>query len=552
VSLLGCFGAAMLAVSWSPTSHAQTPTAPTSTFMIFVASRPVGNEQVQVVESSDGWTISSSGRVGAPVNLVTRQFEARYDRDWRPLGLTADTTLRGRSVTLRTTINGTTARNETTPLGAPLIEYSEPIDERGIFLLDPVVAPFEAIAARLKTATPGTTLSLYRPAQGSLVAVVGPSTTERIQTLQRIVSARRTRLSLKSPASATLDAEVWWDEGGRLLRLRLPFEDLDAVREDIGSVAARRVGVTRANDEVVRIPANGFWLTGTLSKPMSASGPQPTVLLVAGPAVVDRDETTGGVPVFGHLASQLADLGFVVLRYDKRGTGQSGGRPESATLRDYADDVRAAVRTIADRKDVDRKRVALLGYGDGGWVAMLAADKRVAALVLVGTGGVSGTELNIYQVVHGLERSDKTADERLLIADLQRRIQTAVLTGKGWDGPDMSAAIRRQADTPYFQSYLAFDPAKAMRDIAQPILIVQGGLDAEVPPANADQLEAAAKGRKRPGVVDVVKVPGLNHLLIQASTGETDEYQSLGHLEVSPDVGNSVASWLTKTVPARP
>jgi len=176
----------------------------------------------------------------------------------------------------------------------------------------------------------------------------------------------------------------------------------------------------------------------------------------------------------------------------------------------------------------------------------------VAALVRVGTGGVSGTELNIYQVVHGLERSDKTADERLLIADLQRRIQTAVLTGKGWDGPDMSAAIRRQADTPYFQSYLAFDPAKAMRDIAQPILIVQGALDAEVPPANADQLEAAAKGRKRPGVVDVVKVPGLNHLLIQASTGETDEYQSLGHLEVSPDVGNSVASWLTKTVPARP
>ncbi|PYR35021.1 MAG: hypothetical protein DMF90_15100 [Acidobacteria bacterium] len=379
----------------------------------------------------------------------------------------------------------------------------------------------------------------YRPAQGSLVAVVGPSTTERIQTLQRVVSARRTRLSLKSPAAATLDAEVWWDEGGRLLRLRLPFEDLDAVREDIGSVAARRVGVTRANDEVVRIAANGFWLTGTLSKPMSASGPQPAVLLVAGPAVVDRDETTGGVPVFGHLASQLADLGFVVLRYDKRGTGQSGGRPESATLRDYADDVRAAVRTIGDRKDVDRKRVALLGYGDGGWVAMLAADKRVAALVLVGTGGVSGTELNIYQVVHGLDRSDKTADERLLIADLQRRIQTAVLTGKGWDGPDMSAAIRRQADTPYFQSYLAFDPAKAMRDIAQPILILQGALDAEVPPANADQLEAAAKGRKRPGVVE-------------ASTGETDESQNLGQLEVSPDVGNSVASWLTKTVPARP
>src|SRR5262245_11580681 len=430
--------------------------------MIFVGSRTVGLEQVQVSQSRDGWTISSSGRVGAPVDLVTRQLEVRYDTDWRPLGLQADTTLRGRSVTVRTSVSGTTATNETRPLGAPLIEYAEPIDEKGIILLDPVVAPFEAVAARLKTAPPGTTLSLYRPAQGSLTAVVGPSIVEQIQTLQRIVSARRTRLRLESPGAAPVNIEVWSDEEGRLLRLRLP--DFDAVREDIGAVSALRVGVTRANDEAVRITATGFLMTGTLSQPMDINGPQPAVVLVAGPALVDRDEITSGIPVFGHLASQLADAGFMVLRYDKRGTGQSGGRPESATLRDYADDVRAVVRAIGDRKDVDRKRVALLGYGDGGWIAMLAADKRVAALVLAATGGVSGTELNIYQVVHGLERSNRTPDERLLIADLQRRIQTAVLTGKGWDGPQMSAAIRRQADTPYFQSYLAFDPAKVLRN----------------------------------------------------------------------------------------
>ena len=44
-------------------------------------------------------------------------------------------------------------------------------------------------------------------------------------------------------------------------------------------------------------------------------------------------------------------------------------------------------------------------------------------------------------------------------------------------------------DTPWFQSFLAFDPAKVMPDIDQPVLIVQGDLDAQLPPSNADRLE---------------------------------------------------------------
>ena len=62
-------------------------------------------------------------------------------------------------------------------------------------------------------------------------------------------------------------------------------------------------------------------------------------MLVAGSGPVDRDETVAGIPIFGQLASALADAGYLVVRYDKRGVGQSGGRPESATLSDYAEDV---------------------------------------------------------------------------------------------------------------------------------------------------------------------------------------------------------------------
>ena len=47
-----------------------------------------------------------------------------------------------------------------------------------------------------------------------------------------------------------------------------------------------------------------------------------------------------------------------MLRYDKRGVGQSGGRVEAATMADYAEDARAAVRMLSARKDIDRRRIA--------------------------------------------------------------------------------------------------------------------------------------------------------------------------------------------------
>jgi fermentation-respiration switch protein FrsA (DUF1100 family) len=130
---------------------------------------------------------------------------------------------------------------------------------------------------------------------------------------------------------------------------------------------------------------------------------------------------------------------------------------------------------------------------------------------------------------------------------LQKQIQTAVLTGSGWEG--VSPELRRQADTPWFHSYLSFDPARVMRDVDQPLLIVHGALDAQVAPSNADSLEQLARTRKR-GSVEVVRVPGVNHLLVPATTGEVDEYGTLADREVSGAVTTALATWLQKSLPA--
>ena len=63
-----------------------------------------------------------------------------------------------------------------------------------------------------------------------------------------------------------------------------------------------------------------------------------------------------------------------------------------------------------------------------------------------------------------------------------------------------------------------------MKDVRQPVLILQGELDTQVLPYHADRLAELARARKRKVAVDIAKVPGVNHLLVTAKTGEVDEY----------------------------
>ena len=93
----------------------------------------------------------------------------------------------------------------------------------------------------------------------------------------------------------------------------------------------------------------------------------------------------------------------------------------------------------------------------------------------------------------------------------------------------MPEAARKVADTPWFYSFLTFDPEQAMHETRQPVLIVQGELDTQVKPHHADKLAEMATARKgTKATVEVVKVPGINHLLVPAKTGDVSEYASLG------------------------
>ena len=183
-------------------------------------------------------------------------------------------------------------------------------------------------------------------------------------------------------------------------------------------------------------------------------------------------------------------------------------------------------------------------------MALFAASKenKIAGLALIATPGIVGAELVLEQQRHALDRTVDSLVERHAKIDLQLKIHQAVISGQGWD--DIPADLRRQADTPWFRSFLTFDPADAMRKVRQPVIIVQGELDRQVAPYHADQLVELARARNRDVSADAVLLDGINHLLVPATTGEVDEYARLAGETVSPELVSAIIDWLSRTLPA--
>jgi len=525
------------------------------TFRIFLRGGEIGLEEVTLLDSPTGWTLRGSSRLRAPLNLSIDYWEARYDRAWKPLELTVNLTEKESQWTVHTMFSGTSASSDIEQ-GGQTQRRSSTVAGDTVVLPNLVFGAYEALAARLATAQPGTQLQGFIAPQDPVSMMVSAVTDETIQVPGRSIAARRWQLHVGA-ATSPLEMEIWTD-GSRLLRIDIPVQMVSVLRDDIAAVSARLVTMGRGNDEQAAIPSNGFSLASTISRPAASTDPKqpparlPAVVLLSGSDPSDREEIVAGIPIFAQLATSLADAGFLVVRYDERGTGQSGGRPESASYEEFANDARAVVTYLSRRKDVDPKRISVIGYGEGGWISLLLAarEERVGAVALIGTPSIPGTELVVEQQKRMFERNGTPAASQQTAIDQQKAILDAVVSGKGWEAlpPD----VRRRVDTPLYRSFLTFDPSKAMVRVRQPMLILQPALDREVPAYHGEQLTQLARSRQKARGTDFVSLPSLNHLLVKSTTGEVAEYGSLPERSVSADAIVAISSWLEKALPAAP
>jgi pimeloyl-ACP methyl ester carboxylesterase len=553
--------AALVIVCGAAIPGLSAQTAPSQTFRVFVRGVDTGVEEVTVLESPDGWTLRGSGKLRAPVNLSMDYWEARYDRAWRPIELTINLTENAKRWTVHTTFSGTVASSDITQQDKSQ-RRTTTVAADTVVLPNLIFGAYEALAARLSGEKSGAQLQVFIAPQDALPATVQNVTDETIKAAGRTIAARRWTLHMGGGA-AKLQMDVW-TEGSRLLRLDIPTQMLTVLRDDIASVSARLVTMARPNDEDVAIPANGFSLAATISKPVASGEPAaaagkrppllrlPAVVLVSGSNPTDRDEFVAGIPIFAQLAAALADAGYLVVRYDERGAGQSGGRQESATIDEFAVDARAVVTYVMKRRDVDPKRVAVIGYGEGGWIALVVAarEPKVAAVGLLATPSTPGTELVLEQQRLLLERGTMSPALQQTAIEQQKKILEAVVSGKGWE--EINPDVRARVDTPLYRSFLMFEPAQAIVKTRQPMLVVHPMLDREVPAYHGEQLAQLARSRPRAKTADFVQLAGVNHLLARATTGDIDEYGTLTQRTVSPAATLELTSWLAKALVAEP
>jgi uncharacterized protein len=522
-----------------------------ASFNIFVGEVKLGSETLTVTDTPAGRRISSFGRINAPVDMTTNKFEVTYAPDGQPLQFVVEAIVRGQAVNIGGTFTETTVALVVDQAGQRK-SGTQTVSPRTIVLPTNVFGAYEAVAMRLHTAAIGASWPIYVTADAELTATVTAIVPRHLMSPSGALDFRQFDVTFAQPGGP-LSTEIWVDRQGHLARLVLPRQGISLVRTDLESVMVREVRASHAGDEDVFIPSSGFSLAGTFTKPSGVTGKLPVVVLVGGMSGEDRDETTAGIPVLGHLAVALADAGYAVVRYDKRGAGQSGGRIENATLTSYANDLQKVVEWLATRKDIDNARIAVAGYDDGGSIALLAAarTKRVRGVALLATPGRRGREAALERQAHELGRMTISDADRAARVTLQTRVLDAAATGKGWEL--VPTGVRRQSDTPAFRSWVLFDPVTALAKVKQPVLILQGALDRHVPPAHADLLEAAARARKLSAATPTGKVvlEGLNHLFAAASTGEVDEYPRLPVKSVAPQVSAALVAWLETTIAVR-
>lgn len=253
------------------------------------------------------------------------------------------------------------------------------------------------------------------------------------------------------------------------------------------------------------------------------AGPFPGVVFLAGSVAADRHGFAGPPAVdlgYHEITDALADAGFVVLRYDEPGQGESpDATPSWARQRN---DARRAFRTLLVQPEVDPDHIVAIGHAEGGWRALALAAERpqeIVGVALLATPGRSYRELfaNAPEMLAALE------------------------TGKG-----LPESLQPMAA--WYGEILVEDPDALIFRARVPLWVAQGGKDFEVDPIK-DVAAITASARKHKRKLELAEYPLLDHLF-KPEAGLSNQASYLEVRAVDREFLAALVGWATKV--ARP
>ncbi len=304
-------------------------------------------------------------------------------------------------------------------------------------------------------------------------------------------------------------------------------------------------------------------LAGTLTVPHGA-GPFPAAIMITGSGPENRDEEVFGHKPFLIIADYLSSQGIAVLRMDDRGVGGSAGSSPQQTIDEMADDVLSGVDFLKARKEIDAKKIGVIGHSEGGIVGPIAASRStdIAFVVMLAGTGVTGEQV-MYLQAELISKGSGVPDAAIA---QNRKLQEMIFNvvraepdptkaldnvRAAWTKEHGSApgeTLESQVKavlTPEIHSFAFRDPADALRKLKVPVLAMNGSRDVQVPPTqNLPAIAAALAAGGNPDF-QIVELPGLNHLFQTCRACTPAEYGTLAET-FSPKALGVMGEWLAR------
>lgn len=230
---------------------------------------------------------------------------------------------------------------------------------------------------------------------------------------------------------------------------------------------------------------------GTFAMPATQAGASvPGVLLVPTSGAGGLLGVAGvNDPLGKDLAKTFADAGVASYRYDQRGTGSSKLEADvRLSFDDLVADAKAGLDLLAQRRETAGRDLSVVGYDQGGLVALrlAATDPRVKRVVLISTPGGSLLDLRAAQLQarYGPESGEA------LRTEVAKLIATRSVPPLDELRTELRPLLPAQ-EAAFLADLYALDPAVDAAKVTVPTMIV---VPAEPAPYDPQRLAAAIPG----------------------------------------------------------
>ncbi len=239
-------------------------------------------------------------------------------------------------------------------------------------------------------------------------------------------------------------------------------------------------------------------IEGSITRPIDQKA-ESVVIFIQGSGPTDRDGNQSMMKNDGikKMARELAKNGIASYRFDKRifKMTELKMRIEDLTISDMAGDVVDILNYFKAKDEFENFIIA--GHSQGSLIGILASKENADAFI-----SLAGPGQPIDDII--VEQFSKMAPE---LGDSTRK-KFDELKEKGSTENDnlMLASIFAPYVQPFIKTWIQYDPSEEIKDLDIPVLIINGTMDIQTEPKEAEMLHSAYENSK------LVLLEDMNHI----------------------------------------